>query len=870
MANKTLFQTLIEELGKRSIEATKLPICILNNLNPKFPIRPYQERAFRFFLNYWNEDFDGKPKQNHQLLFHMATGSGKTLMMAGLILYLYEKGYRNFIFFVNNNNIIEKTKDNFLNQQSTKYLFSNSISFEDKRVNFHELDNFQSTGTDEINIIFTTIQGLHLALNTPRENSITYDDFEDKKIVLLSDEAHHINADTKKGVVIEQDELFEIMSWEGTVERIFRANPSNVLLEFTATVDFNDENLGKKYKPKLIFDYPLKEFRKDGYSKEVKVLQSDLSTIDRAIQAILLSQYRRKIFEKNKLHIKPVILFKSKTIKESQSFLEEFIYSIKNLKTETLESIHNGTSDETILKIFSYLHKNRIPLENLITELKEDFSEDKLISVNSKEDSELKQLAVNSLETNEYRAVFAVDKLNEGWDVLNLFDIIRLYETRDSGKGKLGKTTMSEAQLIGRGARYCPFQITTDQPLFGRKYDEDIDNELRICEELHYHSSYNPKYIQELNAALREIGIKANESIERKISLKDTFKSTALYKAGHFFINERIKYSRDDIKGLDSSVINQLHKITLKTGYTKSIVAFDAPGTDKGILKQSVDYSLKDFGKSIIRKAIQKIEFYEFSNLKKYLPNLKSIDEFIDSNDYLGKLKVEVTGLPDKVNNLSPDEMLDSTIQVLNTISAVISSDKVEYKGSKKFSPRMIKDVFTDKTLNFTIDDSEDKEFGKSMNNVAETSYHLDLTDKSWYPFNDCFGTSEEKLLIHYVDKKQNELTKKYSEVFLIRNERHFKIYAFDDGRPFEPDFILYLIGKETKNTMYYQVFLEPKGSHLLKTDEWKENFLKAIKSEFEIEQLFSNKQYAVWGLPFFNSTDRTKEFNDGFEELIN
>ena len=49
------------------------------------------------------------------LLFNMATGSGKTLIMAGLILYLYEKGYRNFLFFVNSTNIIEKTKDNFLN-----------------------------------------------------------------------------------------------------------------------------------------------------------------------------------------------------------------------------------------------------------------------------------------------------------------------------------------------------------------------------------------------------------------------------------------------------------------------------------------------------------------------------------------------------------------------------------------------------------------------------------------------------------------------------------------------------------------------------------------------------------------------------------
>jgi type III restriction enzyme len=58
----------------------------------------------------------------------MATGSGKTLMMAGLILYLYEKGYRNFLFFVNSNNIIDKTRDNFLNDISIKYLFNKPLA----------------------------------------------------------------------------------------------------------------------------------------------------------------------------------------------------------------------------------------------------------------------------------------------------------------------------------------------------------------------------------------------------------------------------------------------------------------------------------------------------------------------------------------------------------------------------------------------------------------------------------------------------------------------------------------------------------------------------------------------------------------------
>jgi type III restriction enzyme len=61
----------------------------------------------------------------------------------------------------------------------------------------------------------------------------------------------------------------------------------------------------------------------------------------------------------------------------------------------------------------------------------------------------------------QFRAVFAVQKLNEGWDVLNLFDIVRLYEGQNTGgtNTTVGATTLAEAQLIGRGARYFPFCI---------------------------------------------------------------------------------------------------------------------------------------------------------------------------------------------------------------------------------------------------------------------------------------------------------------------------------------------------------------------------------------------------------------------------
>ena len=75
-----------------------------------------------------------------------------------------------------------------------------------------------------------------------------------------------------------------------------------------------------------------------------------------------------------------------------------------------------NTKDEFLKRIFRYLASNNVSLDNFVIELKEDFSAEKTLSVNSKEESEEKQLAVNTLEdpNNEYRVIFAVDKLNEG------------------------------------------------------------------------------------------------------------------------------------------------------------------------------------------------------------------------------------------------------------------------------------------------------------------------------------------------------------------------------------------------------------------------------------------------------------------------
>lgn len=867
----SLYNRIKSSIESGFVELPEVPGHIQKNLNPALEIRPYQTETFGYFTLYLdNKKLRQRPGQ---LLFHMATGSGKTLIMAGAMLHLHQLGYRNFIFFVNSTTIINKTRENFLNPLSSKYLFNERVYFGEKEVFIREVVNFESGNEHDINIIFQTIQGLHTALNTPRENSITYKDFEDKKIVLISDEAHHINAETKKGKDLSKEEQEEVISWEGTVNKIFRASPDNLLLEFTATVDFGDQNISNKYFDKLLFDYPLKQFRKDGYSKEVKVLQTDLPDLKRALQAVILSQYRRKIFEKSRLVIKPVILFKSRTIQESKDFFERFVDLIKNLTAEQIREIRRDTNDTSLKKAFAYFEASGITLENLAQELKGDFAEAKCISVNSKQEGEERQIAVNTLEdeTNEYRAVFAVDKLNEGWDVLNLFDIVRLYNTRDAKGGKPGKTTMSEAQLIGRGARYCPFQMVPEQSRFTRKFDGDLENEMRIGEELYYHSPHNPQYIQELNTALQEIGIKPKESKQISLKLKEEFKQSDFYEKGIIFRNNPKRYDRSDITSFKSTLITKKHKVSLATGYSRAINVFTEIASVAAPEKVQRDFKLLGFGERIVLKALHRLDFYNFNNLKTWLPNLKSLSEFIASENYLEKIVVEVEGTKVQVENLTPEDKLEIAVQVLSEIATVLESDKVELKGTKEFSPHQVKDTFRDKVMNCVINEDGDQEFGIAQSETKNPDLVLDLSTKDWYVFNDNYGTSEEKALVRYINKVYDQLSKRYKKVYLIRNEKHFQLYNFDDGRALEPDFVLFLIQDEAPKTAYYQIFIEPKGAHLIATDKWKEEFLTRLKEEGKTKVLWESKEYRISGLPFYNKGDmeQLSKFEDEFAHFI-
>lgn len=848
---------------------TEIPPYIQENISPRFELRPYQIGAFENFITYFeNDKMCRKPTQT---LFHMATGSGKTMIMAGLMLYLYKKGYRNFLFFVNLSNIVNKTRDNFLNKLSSKYLFAEEIRINGERVSVKEVSNFQNADKNAINICFTTTQRLHTDIWLTKENAISFDDFNVQKIVLISDEAHHLNVDTKT-LSKNREEQESYHSWEQTVRRIFETNKDNVLLEFTATCDTKNPMICAEYENKIVFDYPLAKFRADGYSKEIRTLRTDVERMERAIQAVMLSQYRLKVFQDHRLSIKPVVLFKSAKIADSNEFMEDFNKKVSTLTGEELSRIFELTDNETLLEAYSYFAKNGISFDQLAQELREDFSAEHCISANDDKEVASKQIALNSLEdaSNPYRAVFEVKKLDEGWDVLNLFDIVRLYETRQSGGKKISPATISEAQLIGRGARYCPFQIDNEQEKYKRKYDMDIDNPLRICEKLYYHCQNDSRYIGELNNALREIGVDLDKVVVREYILKDEFKSDNLYQNGFVFINERAIKSRNTVTSLLPSVRDRVYYVSFSTGSSgEDTLLGGANGlTEKVNASYTIRTTISDIAKlnyNIVHKALCKYSVLKFNTLKSYFPNLKSTQEFIFSGNYLGNIRLEITS---KYQTPPPQILFKACVNVLGKVSENISAIEETYEGTKEFTAHYIHDIFKNKRCNYT--DPHDGGRGISQNDYSvPTAWKLDLSKEDWFAFEDNFGTSEEKAFVAYFKKHVDLLKKKYDKVYLVRNERQLAIYSFEGGERFEPDYLLFLRKSNGAGYEQLQVFIEPKGDGYIEKDIWKEEFLLQLeKNAVPVVKFVDDNNYKIWGFHFFNTEFRNAEFAADMELL--
>ena len=276
------------------------------------------------------------------------------------------------------------------------------------------------------------------------------------------------------------------------------------------------------------------------------------------------------------------------------------------------------------------------------------------------------------------------------------------------------------------------------------------------------------------------------------------------------------------------------------------------------IVKTTKTIPLNQIDQHIIKNALAKVNFFNFSNLKEIFPNvIDSISDLITKKEFLAGIKIDFKGTREDLENISNKHKFEAILKLLTKIKESLERKRVNYVGSEFVKQEKISKIFEDKILKLNKND----ERSKGMEEFVK--------DKKWYAFNANYGTDQEKFLVKYIDKFVNfKNAENYSEIYLIRNELHFKIYDFDDGQAFAPDFVLFMKTKKGKS-LTYQIFIEPKGGHIEKGDEWKQKFLSKIKAKYEkqgLNQFVETKNYRIIGLPFYNQ-NKENEFE---KELLN
>jgi len=909
-SDKTLYEILPEKAFKLRIQYPDVEKYITENI--KYPLFDWQRQSIENFLTYQRiKEADQNINATH-LMFNMATGTGKTLVMASLILYYYKQGYRNFIFFVNQNNIVGKTENNLVDPSHNKYQYNQTIVIDDKTVNIKKVETF-SNQTDDIEIIFTSIHKLHNAVYLVKENAIFLDDLLKRDLVLLADEAHNLNAATKKlksnqtnlNIITElkegaSEEDIE-RSWENTViNRLLKRDGidkdienKNVLLEFTATVPTNSEVV-KKYVDKIIYKFDLKDFLKAGYTKEINLVTSSFDKKKRVLQALLFNWYRQHVAASNGIELKPVILFRSKYVDQtkdenSQKDYELFKDIIQNLSVDDFSFLHEFDEkaifniNETYLKgqsriidIKRYIEENHIVLNEVIEYLKYAFSERNCIITNSKTGTKTKEKTdqeterlLNNLEdkSNHITAIFTVKRLTEGWDVLNLYDIVRMYEGQNTGgsnKGKSGESTVSEVQLIGRGVRYFPFKYEDKIPN-KRKFDKDLKNDLRVLEEFYFHSDNDERYISELKQELkRQELLPEKEKIQLSFDFKSEYhpnNADSPFSQLELFYNDKIENPNKRKKELFEAKDEFLFEVYVD-GFTlkETKVMVDEKNDEirystKDEEKRTLKLTLNSFSKHIILKAIniqakKDNSIYRYNKLKQEL-HIQTIDDFL-KKEFIGdfSIRIVVPGHIRFVEEIDPKIQLNILIRFFEKVESLLYEYSNPFIGTEFKKTKFATYYKEPKTISVVED-------------PVIMSYAKSLVKKDWYVLNNFYGTSEEINLMKFLENTIGNFNEKYDEIYVLRNEEVYKIYDFKRGRGFMPDFLLFL--KHCSKELYYQVFIEPKGDQFKDSsgafteskEGWKEDFLKEISDKYSQTPILKaeNKEFRLVGLPLYNNS---------------
>ncbi|MBP3318066.1 MAG: DEAD/DEAH box helicase family protein [Alistipes sp.] len=345
--------------------------------------------------------------------FSIATGIGKTRLMAACIAYLYlKKGIRHFFILAPNLTLYEKLIRDFGDTSYEKYVFKGLSEFVHNTPvvitgeNYNSAHGLFSAQEIQINIFNIAKFNSENRGGAPRMRRLaeclgqSYFDYLASldDLVILMDEAHRYHADASKRAI---NELRPILG-----------------LEMTATP--TDEK-GKSFK-NIVYEYNLAQALDDG--KYVKI-----PTVA-----------RRKNFSKGTMSDEELDVLK----------IEDAINIHERTKVQ-LELYARNTNQQLVKPFILVVCKNIGHAERTKILIEEELFDGryagKVLQIDSstKKDEDIEKLFVSLENTdNQIEIVIHVNMLKEGWDVKNLYTIVPL---------RAADAPILVEQSIGRGLR---------------------------------------------------------------------------------------------------------------------------------------------------------------------------------------------------------------------------------------------------------------------------------------------------------------------------------------------------------------------------------------------------------------------------------
>lgn len=598
---------------------------IINEITDEliFSFRPYQEEALAIFDFFINKDDGDQLKQEifeetdgfkcPYYGFEMATGSGKTILIAAFIIYLKKVlGVKNFLILTPpRTTIYYKTikefdissiKCLFTNQTKYKYNLITGENYKDKTVEFDEnadfniyIFNISKFFESKANVKSVDKQWEESIWRDNDNNVISIRQFlkNQEDLVIITDEAHHFQKYTREGK--------ETKRGMSSGDIIINLQPIFVI-EFTATmIEIDDIRRTQK----AIYKYPLDRYIQELFGKKIhawgiprefesKKSKKDKKKNNRSAQTVfnlskpqnqeepgeslllldtepqaeggevtkfdqklilysffihILKRYALGYNITKNLRFKPILLIRARSKNHIEN-VHEFILSLSENRNFVLNFWNDFLeNDKTVI----VNHLKQKDFSKIFPQIKDISGNSFYIHYENRKNREIKDLFEN-IENNQIEVLVQHEIATEGWNIDNIYTILILSNSPSDIRTYI-------KQLIGRGLRLLKEK---------REFDDEPIEELKVqtellhvvCDQGHQFESF-VKNIRQIGTDLGLISKYFDVESEKIKKKNKIIIPDILTKYNDIFLPE-LEYLSHTTFNTETELLNKLEKKHLK------------------------------------------------------------------------------------------------------------------------------------------------------------------------------------------------------------------------------------------------------------------------------------------------------------------